>query len=220
MINPLFMPRFLICSFFLFLLLPVTAQEDKKAKDILDKLSEKTRSFSSIRTEFSYSLENKDKKINTSQEWKLMLKGDMYRLDMGDQLIISDGKTMWKYFKNDKEVEVSDTPKGEDALNPKSIFTMYEKGFKYKYVKEEKLGAKAVHVIDLFPLNPKEKDYNSIRLFVDKVTLQMLKSQIKAKNGNIYTYLIKKFVTNEAMDVKQFSFKAADFPGVEVNDLR
>jgi outer membrane lipoprotein-sorting protein len=198
----------------------IHAQEDKKAKGILDKLSAKTKAYSSIRTEFSYSLVNKDRKINNSQFWKLLLKGDKYRLDMGDQLIISDGKTMWKILKNDKEVEISNPSAKEDALNPKNIFTMYEKGFKFKYIKEEKLGAKIVHVIDLFPIVPKEKDYNSIRLFVDKAALQVLKSEIKGKNGNVYTYDIKKFSTNEAVDEAQLNFKKTDFPGFEINDLR
>jgi len=196
------------------------AQEDKKAKGILDKLSAKTKSYATIRTEFSYALVNKDRKINNSQFWKLLLKGDKYRLDMGDQVIISDGKTMWKILKNDKEVEISSPTAKEDALNPKNIFTMYEKGFKFKYVKEEKLGTKIVHVIDLFPIVPKEKDYNSIRLFIDKTALQVLKSEIKGKNGNVYTYDIKKFATNEAIEEAQLSFKKADFPGFEVNDLR
>jgi len=196
------------------------AQEDKKAKGILDKLSAKTKSYATIRTEFSYALVNKDRKINNSQFWKLLLKGDKYRLDMGDQVIISDGKTMWKILKNDKEVEISSPTAKEDALNPKNIFTMYEKGFKFKYVKEEKLGTKIVHIIDLFPIVPKEKDYNSIRLFIDKTALQVLKSEIKGKNGNVYTYDIKKFATNEAIEEAQLSFKKADFPGFEVNDLR
>ena len=196
------------------------AQDDKKAKGILDKLSAKTKSFSSIKTEFSYALVNKDRKINNSQFWKLLLKGDKYRLDMGDQLIISDGKTMWKILKNDKEVEISSPNAKEDALNPKNIFTMYEKGFKFKYIKEGKLGSKIVHIIDLFPIVPKEKDYSSIRLYIDKNQVQVLKSEIKGKNGNLYTYDIKKFVSNEAIDDVMLSFKKTEFPGFEINDLR
>ena len=210
--------------FFTFLLLfsnfQTFSQEDKKAKSILDKLSAKTRSYSTIRTEFSYSLVNKDRKINTTQSWKLILKGDKYRLEMGDQLVISDGKTMWKVLKADKEVEVSKPGSGDDALNPKNIFTMYEKGFRHKYIKEEKLGTKLVHTIDLFPINPKEKDYNSIRLFIDKNSLQVVKSEIKGKNGNLYTYDIKKFATNEHVEDAVFTYRTSEFPGFELNDLR
>ncbi|MEX1189437.1 MAG: outer membrane lipoprotein carrier protein LolA, partial [Bacteroidia bacterium] len=161
------------------------AQVDKKAKGILDQLSAKTKAYSSIRSEFTYSLENKDRNINTSQKWKLALKGDKYRLEMGQQVVLSDGRTMWKVLKMDEEVEVSNQSKDEDALNPKSIFTMYESGFRNKYVKEQNLGNKLVHVIDLFPLNPKEKDFVSIRLFIDKAAMQVVKSEIKGKNGNV-----------------------------------
>lgn len=209
-----------LASLFVLLTFTSFSQEDKKAKDILDKLSAKTKSYSTIRTEFDYNLNNKDKKINTTQKWKLWLKGEKYRLDMGDQLIISDGKTVWKYLKNDKEVEISNQTNKEEAMNPKNIFTMYEKGFKYKYVKEEKDGAKTVHLIDLFPTNPKEKEFSSVRLFIDKVALQATKMEVKAKNGNVYTYFIKAFVPNENMAESQFTFKETDYPGVDVNDLR
>jgi len=215
------MKRILFFSFLLFVTsLNANAQEDKKAKSILDKLSAKTRSYSSIKTDFTYSLVNKDRKINTTQSWKLILKGDKYRLEMGDQIVISDGKTMWKVLKTDKEVEISKPAAGEDALNPKNIFTMYEKGFRNKYVKEEKLGTKTVHIIELFPIVPKEKDYNSIRLFIDKNLLQVVKSEIRGKNGNLYTYDIKKFVTNDPVEDALFTYKSSEFPGFEVNDLR
>jgi len=211
--------------FFLLTILSFTAtasfsQEDKKAKGILDKLSAKTKAYTSVKTDFSYSLVPRDKTIKAPvQNWKLILKGERYRLDMGDQVLISDGKTLWKILKADKEVEIS-TPTGDDAMNPKNIFTMYEKGFKFKYVKEEKIGGKIAHIIDLFPTNPKEKDFNSIRLYIDKVAMQVIKSEIRGKNGNLYTYDIKKFTTNEAVDAGLLSFKPADYPGFEINDLR
>ncbi len=198
----------------------INAQQDKKAKQILDKLSAKTRSYSAIKADFSYSLVNKDRKINKVQNWKLWLKGDNYRLDMGDQLLISDGKVVWKVLKADKEVEISLPTSGEDALNPKNVFTMYEKGFKNKYIKEGKVGTKAVHIIELYPLIPKTKDYNTIRLYIDKAQIQVIKSEIVGNNGNLYTYDIKKFTVNETAAAGFFTFSKTEFPGFEVNDLR
>jgi outer membrane lipoprotein-sorting protein len=198
----------------------LNAQQDKKAKQILDKLSAKTRSYSAIKADFSYSLVNKDRKINKVQNWKLWLKGENYRLDMGDQLLISDGKVVWKILKADKEVEISLPTSGEDALNPKNVFTMYEKGFKNKYIKEGKIGTKAVHIIELYPLAPKTKDYNTIRLYIDKAQIQVIKSEIVGNNGNLYTYDIKKFTVNETSAAGFFTFSKTEFPGFEVNDLR
>lgn len=196
------------------------SQADKKAKDILDNVSKKTKSYSSIQTEFSYSLINKDRKINTTQNWKLQIKNEKYRLDMGDQLLISDGKSLWKILKNDKEVELSNIDKAADGFKPQNMFTMYEKGFKFKYVKEEKNGNKITHLIDLFPDNPKEKDFISIRLYIDKASLQIKRSEIKGKNGNVYTYQIKTFKTNEVIDANIFTYRPAEFPGYELNDVR
>lgn len=208
------------CLFSVLSLSAINAQQDKKAKQILDKLSAKTRSYSAIKTDFSYSLVNKDRKINKVQNWKLWLKGDAYRLDMGDQLLISDGKVVWKILKADKEVEISIPTAGDDALNPKNVFTMYEKGFKNKYIKEGKVGAKAVHIIELYPLAPKTKDYNTIRLYIDKNLIQVVKSEIIGNNGNLYTYDIKKFTVNETTTTGFFTFSKTEFPGFEVNDLR
>lgn len=196
------------------------AQEDKKAKEILDKLSAKTKSYTTIVSEFSYSLVNKEKRINSTQNWKISIKGDKYKLDMGEQLVFFDGKTMWKLLKQDNEVEISTPGATDEALNPKNIFTMWEKGYKYKYVKEETMAGKVIHLIDLFPLNPKEKEFLSIRLFIDKASMQVIKSEIKGKNGNQYTYDIKKFNVNQTVDDGVFVFKLADYPGVEVNDIR
>ncbi|MEZ5172802.1 MAG: outer membrane lipoprotein carrier protein LolA [Bacteroidia bacterium] len=214
------MKNALILLFVQFISLASYAQVDKKAKEILDNLSAKTKSYSSISSEFNYTLENKDRNINTTQKWKLALKGDKYRLEMGQQVVISDGKTMWKVLKMDEEVEISTPSNDEDAINPKSIFTMYEKGFKYKYIKEQKLGTKSVHVIDLYPLNPKEKDFVSIRLYIDKSGPQVVRSEIKGKNGNVYTYEITKFETNKTLADNFFSFNNTEFPGFDVNDLR
>ena len=97
---------------------------------------------------------------------------------------------------------------------------MYEKGFKNKFIKDTKVGTKDVHLIELYPLNPKSKDYNTIRLYIDKAAMQIVKSEILGNNGNVYTYEIKKFKTNEATDVGLFQFKTSEFPGYEVNDLR
>jgi outer membrane lipoprotein-sorting protein len=203
-----------------FSVLALNAQEDKKAKDILDKLSAKTKAYTSISSEFTYSLVNKEKKINATQNWNIAIKGEKYRLDMGEQLILFNGKTMWKLLKSDNEVEISNPGANDEALNPKNIFTMWEKGYKYKYVKDETIGGKVVHIIDLYPSNPKEKDFLSIRLYIDKNAMQVLKSEIKGKNGNQYTYEIKKFLTNQALDDSKFVFNSSEYPGVEVNDIR
>ena len=56
------------------------AQQDPKAKEILDKLSLTTRSYKSIQIEFSFTLENKKNNVNQTNEGEVVLKGKSYRL--------------------------------------------------------------------------------------------------------------------------------------------
>ena len=116
------------------------AQEvDTKAKAILDKLSAKTKSYSTIKADFQYSISNKTEGINDSQTGKIQIKGDNYYLSIQGQDIISNGKGIWTVIKESEEIQINDLPDEdeEDYISPNKIFTLYEDGFKYKFVKEE-----------------------------------------------------------------------------------
>jgi outer membrane lipoprotein-sorting protein len=99
------------------------------------------------------------------------------------------------------------------------IFTLYEKGFKYLYTSDKKIGAKVYQMIDLSPTDTK-KSYFKIRLGIDKVAKQVASVLIFDKNGNKYTYDVKTFVPNVKVPESTFTFDAKKYPGVEVVDLR
>ena len=114
--------------------LSVVAQGDKKAKDILNGVSSKYRSYKSMKADFSYTLENPQAKIKETQVGTLLLSGAKYRLGISGQEVISDGKTIWTYMKEAKEVQINEVDPTDDGIKPSEIFTMYEKGFIYKFV--------------------------------------------------------------------------------------
>jgi outer membrane lipoprotein-sorting protein len=62
------MKRVLVMSVVLLLAVFVQAQQDQKAKEILDKVSEKTRSFTTISADFSFSMQNKELEIDEKNE--------------------------------------------------------------------------------------------------------------------------------------------------------
>lgn len=193
---------------------------DPKAKAILDGVSAKTKSYTSIKTEFTYSMENKADNISESQKGMLLLKGDKYRLEVAGQEIISDGKTVWTFLKDVGEVQISEMEYDEGAISPTNIFTIYEKGFKYQFYKEEVLNGKSVQLINLYPIEANEKSYHTIRLSIDKNKKQLIAIEIFGKEGNTYTYKIEKFTTNLNVEDSHFTFKPSDYPDVEVIDLR
>lgn len=202
-------------------LCPVNAQTDAKAKTILNAVSKKYRSYNIVKTDFTLIIDNQQANAKETQQGTLYVKANAnkYKVSMTGQDMISDGKTLWTYLKEEKEVQVTNVDNGNDALNPAKIFTLYEKGFKYLYTGEKKLGAKVYQMIDLTPTDI-NKSYFKVRLSIDKTAKQIANVLILEKNGNKYTYNVKTFVPNAKVPESTFMFESKKYPGVEVVDLR
>jgi outer membrane lipoprotein-sorting protein len=95
------MKRFLLISSLLLIFASVVhAQQDPKAKQILDKVSQVTKSYKTVQIDFSFNLNNpKTKTSETNTGW-VALKGNSYRLHMPalGMDVYSDGKTTWSYL--------------------------------------------------------------------------------------------------------------------------
>ena len=194
--------------------------QDPKAKVILDELSAKTRAYKSIKAEFALTLEDREHKKET-QTGLVQIKGEKYKLEIKGQDVISDGKTVWTYLKDAKEVQINNVDaESKDAVNPSNIFTMYETGFKYKFDKEETFNGKKVQTIDLYPSIPDKKKYHTVKLMVDKVKKQIAGVKMLMKDGSTQLYSIKTFSPNGDMKDALFVFDAKTHPGVEIVDLR
>jgi outer membrane lipoprotein-sorting protein len=197
------------------------AQTDAKAKEILAAVSKKYRSYDVVKTDFTFTLNNAKAKVKETQQGTLYVKANAnkYKVAMTNQDLISDGKVQWTYLKNDQEVQISNVDNSGDAINPAKIFTIYEKGFKYAYTGESKVGAKVYQMIDLSPIDAKKTVFK-VRLSIDKVSKQIANVVIYEKNGNTYTYNVKTFSPNVKVPETTFAFDAKKYPGVEVIDLR
>jgi outer membrane lipoprotein-sorting protein len=197
------------------------AQTDPKAKAILAEVSKKYRSYNTIKADFSFGVENKQNNLKQTEKGTLYAKSNSkkYKVTMAERDLISDGKVQWTYLKNEEEVQVGDADNTEDALNPANVFTIFEKGFKYIYNGEKKVGSKVYQMIDLAPLDTK-KAYFKIRLSVDKAAKQLASVMIFDKNSSIYTYTITAFTPNAKVPESTFTFNPKSHPGVEIVDLR
>jgi len=218
--------RYLKLSFLSFFLLisellsAQTVPKDAQAKAILAAVSKQYRSYDMVKADFSFTLKNQQANISETQNGTLFVKSKLnkYKVSVGNQELISDGKVQWTYLKNDNEVQISDINTSADALNPAQIFTIYEKGFKYVYLGETKLNGKVYQNIELAPIAT--RSFSKIKLRIDKVNKQINNIVVNDKNGNVYTYFIKTFTPNVKVPETTFSFDAKKHPGVEVVDLR
>jgi outer membrane lipoprotein carrier protein len=198
---------------------PATDGNDKSADRILDNVSKKYKSHKSFQARFTYTIENKADNIKESQTGTITTSGHKFRIEMAGQEIYCDGKTMYTFNKETNEVSISDYSPKDAEVNPSEIFTMYQKGFLSRFVEEKSEGGRLVQTIELSPKD-KKKTFFKVRVTVDKAAMQILRSVIFDKNGNIYTYSVNKQTPNVAVDDKYFIFDKSKHPGVQVIDLR
>ncbi len=216
------MRRFFITCAILLIAIFSQAQQDPKAKSILDEVSSKTKTYKTILADFSFSMENKAMSINEKNDGSIKLKGQKYVVDLpgAGMKIYSDGKNSWTYMKQGNQVTISSIEdSGSDLMDPSSLFSIYEKGFISKFVAEKNVGGKAVYQIDLFP-DKKEFDVSKITIEIDKATMMIKSAQLFGTDGNVYGIVVKKMETNKEFPDSDFVFDAKKFPDVEVIDLR
>jgi outer membrane lipoprotein-sorting protein len=207
-------------AFLLFASATNVIAQDAKAKAILDELSNKTRKYASITSDFTFTLEDKAADLTQTQDGTLKMEGKKYYIKLGDNHIYSDGETRWTYNEEMNEVYIDHADAGEDALNPSEIFTVWETGFKHYYETEVTEGGKKYDLIKLNPTNPADKSFHTVKLFIDKSNMQVGKFLILGKQGDNYTYLVKTFKTDIDYSPSDFVFNAAKHPGVEEIDNR
>lgn len=194
--------------------------QDAKAKAILDKVSNKTRQYGTITSEFTFTLEDKAADVKQTQKGMLKMKGKKYYIKLGDNNIYSDGETRWTYNEDMNEVYIDVADAGGDALNPSEIYTIWETGFKQYYEKEMTENGRTYDVIKLIPTQPADKTFHTIRVYVDRAKDELGKIEILGKQGDNYTYDVKSFKTDANYGNDTFVFDPAAHPGVEEIDNR
>jgi len=216
------MKRFsLLLSFIGLIFTSVFAQQsDEKALKILDKVSQNMKTYKTIYAEFGLELKNSQENVDDKRGGKIWIKGNKYKIDMGNAQTIFDGKNVWTYVKESNEVNItSPDDEDEDAINPAKIFDVYKEGYKARFVQQRFEDTRPLYVIDLFPTD-KSKSFSRIRLKIDKSKNEIYEFDRFDKDGNIYLIKIFRLKKNLPVADNTFIFDKKKHPGVEVIDLR
>lgn len=195
-------------------------KSDPQAKAILDAVSKKFKTYSSVQADFTLKVANGTDKVLDTKKGEVLLKGDAYRIQMDGQEIYCDGKTIWTYNQATKEVQVNDYQPEEGAMTPAKLFTdFYDKDFLYRLDGTAKVKGQPVEAIEMTPLD-KSKPFFKVVALIHKQNQNLVSMEIFEKGGNRYTYQIEKFKPNVPAGKADFVFDQKAHPGVEVVDLR
>jgi len=190
------------------------------AKKILDEVNKRYAALPSSETSFSILIENAAGELTDSQVGKVYVKGDKYHLETDEMLRMSDGVTIWTYFRGEKEVQITAYEGNETEINLARLYKLYEKGYLLLLMGEESIEGQPYQIIDLTPMD-RTSPYFKIRLMVSKTTRLLFEAKIFSRNGTHYTYRINKIDTKPTpRENSYFIFDTAAFGDIEINDLR
>ncbi len=193
------------------------AQNDPKAKEILDKMSAKYSNIAGFTATFTQTLENKMEDITDTFKGEIVVSGDKFKADVAGQLIVNNNETVWTYLRDANEVTINNYDQEAGEMNPSKIYTAYREGYKYLYMAGE--GNAQYHVIDLVP-EDKDESFYKIRLKIDKKTNLLDKWTIFDRAGNIFNYEVTNFKVDDSLTDNDFIFNPSDYPDIEVLDFR
>ena len=198
----------------------VFSQQDKTAKDILDKSMTVFAGAGGIKSSFSFTLENTKSKTNEVFNGNISMKGNKFMIETPDYLAWYDGTNQWVYLKDNNEVNLTKPDSSDDAqmINPSVILSMYKKGFSSKYLGEKTVNGKKVSEIELLPQNKNE--LKKIVLQIDKENQLPSYIQLQYTNGINNIIKIVKYQLNQQFSDSLFSFDKKQYPEVDIIDLR
>ncbi len=197
-------------------------QKDARAKKILKEVSEKTKTYSTIKLKFLYIMDNRVEKVQDTTKGTIYIKGNMFKLFFKGMEVFSDGNTVWSYSPETQELNITEPdPEDDNALNPSNILRVYEKGFKYKFMGEFVNGKNKFYQIDLYPENPNRVNYSIVKLKIDKTKNQLQSIKMIGKEGIDFLIELTQFRPNVKVIDAMFKFDASKYPkSIEINDMR
>ena len=194
-------------SYFLF------SQDDKKALDMLNSMSDNYKKMKGFTSSFTYSMKNLTEDITDSFSGKISVRDDKYVLYIEGQKIINDSKTVWTYLEDLNEVTISDFDASEQDISINNVFEVYKEGYKHKFIDK----VNGINNVEIYP-DDESKSYFKISFAILENNL-LSSFTVYDKSNSIFIYTIDDFL-EEDLDNSLFFFDVEKYPDIEVIDFR
>lgn len=212
------MNKFLSLALLLITVVTANAQ-DKKAKDLLDQVTAKVKTYQNISIDFKYTLTNAKENINKESKGNLLLEGNKYVLNFLGVTKIFDGKKSYTIVPEDEEITISSVnEKDENTVTPAKMLTFFNNGYKYYWDILQDVKGRKIQYIKLVPTNPKDQR-KEVFLGIDSQTKNIYNVIEMGKNGSKTTLTVNSFKTNQPLSKNQFTFAASKYPNYYINKI-
>lgn len=203
----------------IFIAVTTMAQSNAEAVKLLKSVTSKYNSYKTMSMDVSLTIDNLESKTKEQRKGKALVKANKFNLNLENQQVICDGKTIWVYVKDYNEVQVNTFNPKEEMITPDRIFKIAEKDYLVLMGEKVNEAGKSLQIIELTP-NDKSQSYSKIKVYIDPTDNSIKKGVVFDKNAIHLTYAISNFKANSDISDSNFIFDKSKYPGVEVIDLR
>ncbi len=213
------MKRLLPVIALFFISLTFQAQNSQKARNLLDEVSAKVKSYDNIAIDFKYSLTNPKENLNQESKGNVIMQGNKYVLNFMGVTKIYDGKKIYNIVPEDEEISISKFDENEeDAVTPSKMLTFFNHGFKYSWDILQNVRGRKIQYVKLVPTSSKD-ERKEIYLGIDVQTKHIYNLMEIGKNGSKTTITVNSFKTNQPLSKNQFTFAESKYPNYYINKL-
>ena len=200
----------------LLICVPLTKAQssDSGAQQLLEKVAEKYGQMAAFSVDFVYEMKQPAANLTDQLIGKAFVQGSMYRLDLGDQQISSNGKAVWSYSREISEVIIT-TPEPGSGFILQRLFQMHKEKYHYQIIKQER----SEQIIALSPQDKNESLFK-IELTIDAKSTHLRSCKLFYKDGSRHTYRVRNLRLEKEQPLPYFSFNKKAHKNVEVIDLR
>jgi len=145
--------------------------------------------------------------------------GEQYRFESEDQVIASDGKTLWTYNRLSGQLLIDRLSKNSGASLPRDIIYKYPKESLLSLISTEKPAAgPQIHIIKLEPKGEVKGFIQSIKLWVEDKTFNIRQmSTTDINNNESHFSILNQDITK---DLPAELFRIDPAPDMQVIDMR
>ncbi len=203
----------------LIFVLGVTAVQAQTAKELLNEVSKKVKSYNNIVIGFKYTLNNPAENVSQETRGDVTLQGNKYLLNLMGTEQMYDGKKLHIIIPEDEEINISSqSDEDENSVTPSKMLTFYEEGYTYKMDIVQNVSGRKIQYVKLIPMDSKS-DLKEILLGIDKQTNHIYKMIQKQNNGTNVTITVNSFKTNQPLSETLFMFDESKYENYYINRL-
>ena len=152
-----------------------------------------------------------------SLKGELVLEGeDRFRVTTEDQIIVSDGDTLWTYSKPSHRVLIDRLADSDNTVLPRQILLQYTRDYRSRLAGEEEILGKSCYVMD-FTAETGDVFFTRVKVWVDKARWLPRKIEQIDLNENRTIYLMHEIQTGVPFEEGMFRFSVPD--GAEVINM-